>query len=241
MEKSHFALTAFLIFGVLATASHAEDITRPKQPVADGPAAVFQPDGLDVPTMTIPHLGLDSPGLTTKETIAAEKEAILRPKASAPIPIAVSPPPLVRKNQIEPQAVACNGTGDLGKLLSPECLASLRALRVPENLNPSQFPQGSSSASFGTLTCTVSIAGQEALQHGPVSMQPKASTLAMTSFRTGDLAQCIETGARLSYGIQGVSNIMATDGTNPVIAVACRRDMPDGKRIACSAQPGLGG
>lgn len=129
----------------------------------------------------------------------------------------------------------CQGTGDLNKLLSPECLESLQALRAP--VSKAAAPPQPSTFSRTPVQCTV--AAYVGAPRSLSAFSPQGG--AMTSFQTPSLERCIEIAAALSYGTVGVTNIAALHPSQGVIAVTCQREAPNGHRIACQPQPSTQG
>jgi hypothetical protein len=165
----------------------------------------------------------------------AAKGVALTAQVAAPAPApAAAPAADGQGKQADPETVpgsGCPGTGDLAQLLSPGCIESLKPLRGSAALPPPPQPIGNSA-----VTCAASVfIGQIG---GASGFLPQAGS--GVSFRAPSLASCIMQGARLGFGANGVTNIVAFDDTGWSVAVSCRRTGPDGRIVNCSPQPALG-
>ena len=123
---------------------------------------------------------------------------------------------------------ACSPAGDLTKLLSAACLETLRALRAPGgSIPPSPSAMGGFMAQpqQAMTQCAVSIFAAS----GQTTMVPP--------FPATGLEPCLAMGARMSYGVPGLSNITAVDPVWGVVAVSCRRETLDGgAAVTCEPQ-----
>ena len=151
--------------------------------------------------------------------------AAAQPGEAAPDAAATpsAPPPAQAAAAGRARPRGCESGGDLAVLLSPACLDTLRDLRPAAGGFPMAAPAAPSPAPR-TIQCAVAIFGAGGTGAAP------------SSFAAESLEQCFAMGARLSYGIPGLSNITAADPNMGIVAVTCRRDGPGAQAISCAAQ-----
>ena len=146
--------------------------------------------------------------------------------AGTPRPIPAAPPARVAP----PRGAAADcGGGSIAELLSPACLDALRTLR----------PGGGGTAESGlaglmppvyapppvaqTVACNVSL------------LSGTTTPPSVTSFQSPDLPACFQAGAQLSFGVPGVSNIVAVTPQWGVMSVVCVRQTDNA--MNCAPQP----
>ena len=177
-----------------------------------------------IPLATVPTPESIKNGLERLHLVQAPN-VVATPPASSP---QISPSPVPIPTRSPRQATGCLPSGDIAMLLSPACL---EALRIPLSPNGPRLPPTSLSVPpaipvvSGSMQCVVAVFASE-----------RASN-SMVSFQASSLAHCIEVGARVSYGVIGESNIIASESNFGVVSVHCHREAPDGKKISCGAQP----
>jgi hypothetical protein len=235
-----------------AVARVAKDIpvnpVTPSQPIKAG--KVFDPPALTVPPLDGTSTG--APSLTTGADVAADvarwsaerkRQAAearvprgpgtapplsLAPLGARPDPTAVAASVSGTTGRPTPDAPAapdagCNPDGDLQKLLSPACLATLRSLHAPDGMVSGAAPVAAApqpEAPGGNVRCTVAVL---------------ASGASPAQFAAESLEQCLVVGARMGYGVPGVTNIVAAV-QGSIVSVSCRRPPPDGTQVTCQAQ-----
>jgi len=174
-----------------------------------------------------PQLQFTGPlNLTTPADVQAQANELTGKRSPAPMAAQPPPPP-----QEAAGAPGCGASGDVMQLLSPACVEALRTLQPHAGAPwPAAAAQPPASAGPQGVPCAIAIFADP-------DDQGKARPGGMSSMVAPSLERCIEAGARLSFGIPGLTNITAIDPAYGVVAVACRRFGPDGHRISCTPQP----
>lgn len=134
-----------------------------------------------------------------------------RPETAAPVA------------QPEPSGVCGNPT-DLAVLFSPACLDSLSG--TPKSgFRASPPPPSPSALPVAGVPCMAVIIPSGGVPGAPLP------------FSASSYDQCFAIGARMSYGIPGMTNITATTSEWGVLAVSCKREAEDGgQAVQCAAQ-----
>jgi hypothetical protein len=208
-----------------SSADVAADITRwaaerkrqadeRKRQIADSKshAHTTAPQRHELPQLTLAPLG-------ARPDVSPEVAAVPAPGISAPGgPPAANSPPVADSG--------CSADGDLQKLLSAPCLATLRSLHAPDGL-------------IAGVPSVAAVPLQPAPEAQPTGVRCTVAVLASggspSQFAAESLEQCLVVGARMGYGVPGVTNIVAST-PGGIVSVSCRRPPPDGTQVSCEAQ-----